>query len=84
VYQPLASALSVPPEKTSDAFGKPWATWALLEGLRGAADTNGDHVITAGEAFGYVSRIVRKETDYRQNPRALSGMNEDFPLAVTK
>jgi hypothetical protein len=59
-------------------------TWALLEGLRGAADANGDRVVTAGEAFSYVSRVVRKETDYRQNPRALSGMNEDFPLAVTK
>jgi serine/threonine protein kinase len=26
----LASALSVPPEKTSDAFGKPWATTATV------------------------------------------------------
>jgi Caspase domain len=59
-------------------------TWALLEGLHGAADANGDHVITAGEAFSYVSRTVRRETDSRQNPRALSGLNEDFPLAVTK
>src|SRR5215510_10482328 len=59
-------------------------TWALLEGLRGAADANGDRVITAGEAFNYVSRTVRRETESRQNPRALSGMNEDFPLAVTK
>ena len=60
-------------------------TWALLEGLRGAADANGDKVVTAGEAFTYVSRTVRRETESRQNPRALSGMNEDFPLAaVTK
>ena len=58
-------------------------TWALLEGLRGAADANGDRVITAGEAFSYVNRTVRRETDSRQNPRSLSGMNEDFPLAVT-
>jgi len=59
-------------------------TWALLDGLRGAADVNGDHVVTAGEAFNYVSRTVRRETASRQNPRALSGMNEDFPLAVTR
>jgi hypothetical protein len=58
-------------------------TWALLEGLRGAADVNGDRVVTAGEAFNYVSRTVRRETASRQNPRALSGMNEDFPLAMT-
>jgi uncharacterized caspase-like protein len=59
-------------------------TWALLDGLRGAADVNGDRVVTAGEAFDYVSRTVRRETGSRQNPRALSGMNEDFPLAVTQ
>lgn len=57
-------------------------TWALLEGLRGAADVNRDHVITAGEVFDYVSNVVRKETSSRQNPRALSGMNKDFPLAL--
>jgi hypothetical protein len=57
-------------------------TWSLLEGLRGAADANRDHVVTAGELFGYVSSRVRKETNARQNPRALSGTNKDFPLAV--
>jgi uncharacterized caspase-like protein len=56
--------------------------WALLEGLRGAADANNDHVITAGELFDYVSSRVRGETSSRQNPRALSGMNKDFPLAL--
>src|SRR6185295_15319054 len=34
-------------------------TWALLEGLRGAADANHDHIMTAGEAFNYVSNQVR-------------------------
>lgn len=57
-------------------------TWSLLEGLRGAADVNGDHVVTAGELFDYVSSRVRKETNARQNPRALSGTNKDFPLAI--
>jgi hypothetical protein len=57
-------------------------TWALLEGLRGAADANGDHVVTAGELFNYVSNHVRQETNSRQNPRALSGTNQDFPLAL--
>jgi hypothetical protein len=57
-------------------------TWSLLEGLRGAADANHDHVVTAGELFGYVSSRVRKETSARQNPRALSGTSKDFPLAV--
>ncbi|HSS20369.1 MAG TPA: caspase family protein [Pyrinomonadaceae bacterium] len=57
-------------------------TWALLEGLRGAADANRDHVVTAGELFNYVSKRVSQETSSRQNPRALSGMNKDFPLSA--
>jgi uncharacterized caspase-like protein len=57
-------------------------TWALLEGLRGAADTNRDHVVTAGELFDHVSNRVRQETSARQNPRALSGTSKEFPLAV--
>ncbi len=57
-------------------------TWALLEGLRGAADRNHDHIVTAGELFAYVSNRVRQETNSRQNPRALPGMNKDFPLAL--
>lgn len=57
-------------------------TWALLEGLRGAADANRDHIVTAGEAFNYVSNQVRRETNSRQNPRALAATNNDFPLAA--
>ena len=57
-------------------------TWSLLEGLRGAADLNRDHVVTAGELFSYVAVQVRQETNARQNPRALSGTNQDFPLAT--
>lgn len=70
--------------------GKHWGgghgvfTWALLEGLRGNADANKDQVVTAGELFNYASSRVRQETSARQNPRALSGINKDFPLAVVK
>jgi uncharacterized caspase-like protein len=59
-------------------------TWALLEGLRGEADINRDHLITAGELFDFVSNRVRIETAFRQNPRALPGLNKDFPLAVAR
>ena len=70
--------------------GKTWGgghgvfTWALLEGLRGNADDNKDMVVTAGELFSYASNRVRQETGARQNPRALSGINKDFPLSVVK
>jgi hypothetical protein len=57
-------------------------TWALLEGLSGSANLNGDRFITAGELFAYVHDRVRLETGFRQNPRSLSGNNEDLTLAV--
>jgi hypothetical protein len=56
-------------------------TWALLEGLRGGADQDGDSLITAGELFGYVRARVRAETDSKQNPRVLPGVNADLTLA---
>ena len=56
-------------------------TLALLDGLRGKADNNSDHLITAGELFSYVRDRVRTETEYHQNPRALPGMNSELPLA---
>ncbi len=58
-------------------------TWALLEGLRGGADANVDRLVTAGELFGYVRDRVRMETGFRQNPRALPGLNADLALAVS-
>jgi hypothetical protein len=59
-------------------------TWALLEGLRGAADMNKDKVVTAGELFNYVSDAVRRETNFSQNPRALAGTNKDLPLSIVQ
>ena len=59
-------------------------TWALLEGLGGDADANEDRFVTAGELFGYVRNRVRVETGFRQNPRALPGLNTDLSLAYVK
>ncbi|MDT5294814.1 MAG: hypothetical protein QOJ76_1694 [Acidobacteriota bacterium] len=57
-------------------------SWALLEGLRGEADANGDHFVTAGELFDFVHDRVRAETANRQTPRVLPGLNADLALAV--
>jgi uncharacterized caspase-like protein len=56
-------------------------TYALLEGLRGKADANGDSLITAGELFAYVRDRVRLETGFKQNPRSLYDFSGDFTLA---
>jgi hypothetical protein len=57
-------------------------SWTLLEGLRGKADTNGDHFVTAGELFDYVHDHVLAETAGTQTPRALPGLNADLALSV--
>lgn len=43
-------------------------TYALLEGLGGAADTDRDGAITVTELFGYVARRVAELTQDRQHP----------------
>jgi len=43
-------------------------TYYLLEGLRGAADTDADGVITVDEVYRYVSTKVPKATGQEQNP----------------
>jgi hypothetical protein len=57
-------------------------TWALVEGLRGKADASGDSLITAGELFSYVRQRVQLETGFKQNPRALPGINAGLTLAL--
>ncbi len=55
-------------------------TYYLLEGLKGAADADGDAIITFTEVFDYVSNNVRQATGGQQNPQR-SGFG-DIPLAV--
>jgi uncharacterized caspase-like protein len=57
-------------------------TYYLLEGLKGAADTNGDHLVSVGEVFRYVRQKVRLDTSLQQNPRMLIGDNENLALSV--
>ena len=65
--------------------GKEWGgghgvfTHALLEGLRGKADADGDGVITFVEAANYVERSVPALTGGKQNPKRM-GLG-DVPLA---
>lgn len=58
-------------------------TWALLDGLKGKADMNGDNLITAGEVFQYTQGAVQKATNFAQNPRALPGSSANLTLSFT-
>ena len=43
-------------------------TYYLVQGLRGAADGDGDGLITVDEAYGYVSEHVPAATGQEQHP----------------
>jgi TolB-like protein len=56
-------------ESKEDAdLGHGTFTYALLEGLAGAADADGDGVLPVSELFGYVARRVPVLTDGEQHP----------------
>lgn len=56
-------------------------TWAILEGLKGKADVNGDKFITTGELFQYTRANVQRATNFQQNPRALPGAATNLTLS---
>ncbi len=76
------------------ALGHSLFTYCLLEGLKGAADQNGDKTITAQELFAHVkacvARIVAQlppledGTQVRQNPELHDGLGVPVPLAKLK
>jgi hypothetical protein len=55
-------------------------THYILEGLRGAADADGDGIVTFTEVASYVRERVSGETNGRQNPQH-TGLG-DVPLAI--
>ncbi len=59
-------------------------TWALLEGLKGKADLNGDKIVTTGEIFQFVRSSVQAATNFEQNPIALPGSATNVGLAMVK
>ena len=59
-------------------------TYYVVEGLGGAADTNGDGVVSADELAEYVHTQVREKTEGRQNPTSDRGsFDPNLLLAYT-
>ena len=56
-------------------------TWVLLEGLKGAADADGDGIVTIGEAIRYTDEHVRRETRSAQHP-TVAGEQYDAKLPM--
>jgi hypothetical protein len=52
-----------------DELGHGVFTYYLLEGLRGAADSDGDGIVTVDEVYAYVARKVPEVTGQNQHPQ---------------
>jgi len=60
-------------------------TWALLEGLKGAADSDGNGIVTIGEAIRYTDEKVRRETKSAQHPTVAGDKyDSNLPMGVVK
>jgi WD40 repeat protein len=58
-------------------------TYFLLQGLRGAADRDGDHIVTLGELMEYVRDHVREATREAQIPAiGPTSFDRQLPLAI--
>lgn len=56
----------------------------LIEGLRGAADRNGDRKVTARELFNYVNAKVINDTDNVQHPQMYGNFADDMVVVHVK
>ena len=60
-------------------------TWTLLEGLKGAADSDANGIVTLGEAIRYTDQRVRRETRSAQHPTvAGEKYDQNLPMGVVK
>ncbi len=58
-------------------------TYHYVEGLKGAADANGDKIITVSELYKYVSEKVATTTYDHQHPQLRGIFDHDMPVGVT-
>jgi hypothetical protein len=59
-------------------------TYYLLEGLRGAADTDRDGAVTVDEAYRYVSEKVPRATGQEQHPVKKGSIEGSLVLSITR
>ncbi len=59
-------------------------TYYLLRGLKGAANANGDHIITIRELYNYVYSKVREYTANVQTPVLTGAYDDTMPVAFQR
>jgi tetratricopeptide (TPR) repeat protein len=59
-------------------------SYALLKGLNGAADKNGDGIVDVNETINYVQSAVPAATNDKQHPREFGTMDNSVPLSFVQ
>ena len=59
-------------------------TYYVLRGLKGAADNNGDYLVTIKELYGYVYSKVREYTANVQTPTLSGKFDAKMPVAMIR
>ncbi len=59
-------------------------TYYLLQGMKGAADTNGDYIITIKELYNYVYAKVRAYTAGVQTPVLTGDYDDSMPVSLRR
>lgn len=78
-----AEANEVSFEDTRWGGGHGVFTHYLLKGMRGAADLDGNGIVTIGELFEYVRDNVKQATDYRQHPSiGTNAYDRNLPVSI--
>jgi tetratricopeptide (TPR) repeat protein len=79
-----AEANQVSFEDTKWGKGHGVFTHFLLEGMRGAADTDNNGIVTIGELFEYVRDNVKQATDHKQHPSiGTNSYDRNMPVSIT-
>jgi hypothetical protein len=55
-----------------------------MKGMKGAADTNKDGIVSVIELFDYVDAEVRKATNEKQNPVLAGDFDDSLPVSVLR
>ncbi len=72
------------PEYLIDGKPRGALSYAFADGLRGAADTDQDQILTKGELETYIRRTVRQVSDGVQLPQSMPVGQEDTPLIALR
>ncbi|MCB0526429.1 MAG: caspase family protein [Saprospiraceae bacterium] len=59
-------------------------TYYILRGMKGAADTNGDYIVTVRELYSYVYAKVREYTAGVQTPVLTGNYDENMPVSLRR